>query len=110
MPSLKSRPIAVCFWFVDTPDTFLYFTICQISRVIDRESLFFAARLMQQVYEICICMMDHCRMRLCFVLDKSLECLLKAMVSAQKHLLILLLYLNSPFFLYESKGFAKIAF
>lgn len=49
-------------------------------------------------------------MRLCFVLDKSLECLLKAMVSAQKHLLILLLYLNSPFFLYESKGFAKIAF
>lgn len=45
-------------------------------------------------------MMDHCRMHLCFVLDKSFECLLKAMVSAQKHLLILLLYLNSPLCFY----------
>ena len=31
MPSLKSSPIAVCFWFVDT-HWFLFFIVCQISR------------------------------------------------------------------------------
>lgn len=70
MTPLKSRPIAVCF-SICWHSWFLHFAICQISRRADGASLFSAGRLMQQVYEICLRVMDHCRLRLCFVRDKS---------------------------------------
>lgn len=69
MTPLKSRPIAVCF-SICWHSWFLHFAFCQISSGADRESLFSAGRLMQQVYEICHCVMDHCGLRLCSVQDK----------------------------------------
>lgn len=70
----------------------------QITGSIDNDSLFCAARLIQQVGEICVCMTDHCRMRLCFPSDKSFKCLLKAARSTRKHQSIWLLYLKSLLF------------
>lgn len=88
MSPLKGRPTAVCRFFppprvLTLPVAVVQF-FCPITGSVDNESLLQGGRLMQQVGEICICMMDHCRMRLCFVSDKSFQRSPKAARSTQK--------------------------
>lgn len=80
----------------------------QITGSIDNDSLFCAARLMQQVGEIRVCMTDHCGMHFCFLSDKSFKCLLKAARSTRKHPSIWLLYLIPLVFQLTIKDLLKL--
>lgn len=73
MLSLKSRPVAA-FCLGSWHSWFLHFALCQISSM---QIFFFPCQINATgLYETCIFMMAHCRMHLCFELDKIFKCLL----------------------------------